>query len=345
MRFYGSAFWQKAFISACTLYLGTVSLGPLPAFAGQQSAPSALTLGATTNACPPPARVPTRAEIVQLAQSGKDHGFLWKVSKNGHTSWLYGTMHIARFDWLIPGPLTRQAFKNSSVVAVELVLADPQTRAVLQRPASPERLQHLKDTGRRQQLNAIAQQMCLPPQALQNMPGAIEAAALVALSSRADGLYPDYGIDAILQSFANAAHKPLVALETAEEQTSLLAGKTEQDEDALIDSAIKDLKSPTGRTEMRDIATMWGTSDLTKLNNYREWCQCERTPLEVQQTKAMLDDRNILMAEKIERLHDSGKSVFVAVGALHMSGPMGLPALLQKAGYTVQPILPAPTTP
>ena len=335
--------WQKACIAACSVYLGGAGFSPLPAFAEQEMAtPTTLSSSLAQHAaCPAPARVPTPADIMQLLKSGTDHGFLWKISKNGHHSWLYGTMHIARFEWLIPGPLTRQAFKASTMVAVELVLSDPQTLAVLQRPASNERLQHLLETGRRQKLDTEAQKQCLPAQALQKLPGSIEAASLMALSGRADGLYPDYAIDAILQTFAKAAHKPLVALETAEAQVSLLTGKTQAEEDELIDSALQDLNSSTGQAELTKLAAMWGNSDLAKLNSYRDWCQCERTPTEARQIKAMLDDRNVLMAEKIEHLHESGQSVFVAVGALHMSGPMGLPALLQKAGYSVQTVLPA----
>lgn len=344
MHFQPSAIWQKAFITACTLYLGTLGLGPLPAFADTEASSTALRLTPTTAqnaACPPPAHIPTRTEVVQLIKSSKDHGFLWKVTKNGHASWLYGTMHIARLEWFMPGPLTRHALSASDTVAVELILSDPQTMSALLRPASAERLQHLRDTGRRQKLDAAAQKLCLPTQALQNLPGSIEAASLIALSGRADGLYPDYAIDAIVQMLAKAANKPLVALETPEGQMQLLTGKTLAQEDELIDNALQDLNSTTGKTELNKIATMWGNSDVGLLNSYREWCQCERTPTEASQIKAMLDDRNVLMAEKIEHLHESGKSVFVAVGALHMSGPTGLPALLRNAGYDVQPIVPA----
>jgi uncharacterized protein len=51
--------------------------------------------------------------------------------------------------------------------------------------------------------------------------------------------------------------------------------------------------------------------------------------------KKMLDDRNGPLAEAIDILHLRGKPVFAAVGALHMVGAMGLPALLSNKGYTV----------
>ena len=41
-------------------------------------------------------------------------------------------------------------------------------------------------------------------------------------------------------------------------------------------------------------------------------------------------------ADAIDRLHASGQRVFAAVGALHMPGPTGLPALLARRGYQVE---------
>jgi uncharacterized protein YbaP (TraB family) len=48
----------------------------------------------------------------------------------------------------------------------------------------------------------------------------------------------------------------------------------------------------------------------------------------------LLDGRNPGLADAIERLHADG-SVFAAVGALHIVGPQGLPALLKARGFAV----------
>lgn len=333
-----ASLWQKLLFSAFTVCFS------LSSACAAQNNTTAFPFGQTQKAtCPPPAHVPNRNEMAQLLLSAKDRGFLWKISKNGHDSWLYGTFHIGRLEWVFPGPLTMQALKASSVIAVELILENPETLAVLKAPAPPERLEHLVATGRKQKLDALAQTLCLPLSAFQNTYGSLEAATLMTFSGRDAGLYPDYSIDMILEGAAIHAHKTLVALETAESQKRLLTGDTMQAEDLIIDNAIKELSTPTGKQELLNIAALWGTSNLAKLNSYRDWCDCLHTPEEIKQSKAMLDDRNVLMAEKIEKLHESGQSVFVAVGSLHMSGKEGLPALLQKAGYVVQPIVPAAT--
>ena len=52
--------------------------------------------------------------------------------------------------------------------------------------------------------------------------------------------------------------------------------------------------------------------------------------------KALNDERNPAMAERIDALHGEGQRLFVAVGALHMTGPKALPALLRARGFRVE---------
>ena len=51
---------------------------------------------------------------------------------------------------------------------------------------------------------------------------------------------------------------------------------------------------------------------------------------------AMLIDRNTGMAAKAEEYLQSGKSVFLAVGAGHMVSDKGLVQLMKDKGYTVE---------
>ena len=53
----------------------------------------------------------------------------------------------------------------------------------------------------------------------------------------------------------------------------------------------------------------------------------------------LLDDRNLRWIEQLDALAQDparrDQTVVVAVGALHVVGEFGVPALLQKAGYAV----------
>ena len=51
--------------------------------------------------------------------------------------------------------------------------------------------------------------------------------------------------------------------------------------------------------------------------------------------QALFTGRNAAWAEALARMLARGGQPFVAVGAAHMAGPDGLPALLMAQGYTV----------
>ena len=65
---------------------------------------------------------------MEPAQRASEHGLLWRIEKNGHTSWLYGTLHVARADWMLPGPAVRSALQQVDSIALELDLLDKGTR-------------------------------------------------------------------------------------------------------------------------------------------------------------------------------------------------------------------------
>ena len=54
--------------------------------------------------------------------------------------------------------------------------------------------------------------------------------------------------------------------------------------------------------------------------------------------KWMLDERNIIMANRIDSILQSGTSLFSAVGAAHLPGETGVITLLRSKGYTLRPV-------
>ncbi|WP_046900266.1 MULTISPECIES: TraB/GumN family protein [Gluconobacter] len=291
--------------------------------------------------CPAPAAVPSKSDLPHLLMTSQDRGFLWKATKDGHTSWLYGTVHASREEWLMPGPLIRSAILRSQAVALELNLQDPQTLAALRKPEEPANREKLIASGRKKKLDALADELCIPTAGFATTAIGLEAAGLSASAARADGYYPDYAVDFVLQGMAGSLKKEVIALEDIQTQRNLLISPKLSEENAFIDETIKQISSGEARKDEDQLIAMWGRSDLTRLNQYKQWCKCERTPQEKRQTFHMIDERNAAMAQKILTLHDSGKSLFVAVGSLHMAGPQGLPALLKKDGFDVQQIVPA----
>ena len=87
--------------------------------------------------------------------SAKDHGFLWRVARDGRSSYLYGTIHAAKAEWMFPGPLTLAALAASDTLALELDVLDPDVQAGSRRALRA----HAEEPRRRRRSTRIERQM------------------------------------------------------------------------------------------------------------------------------------------------------------------------------------------
>lgn len=284
--------------------------------------------------CPPEARTPTPAQRQAFERSARDRGFLWRISKDGHSSYLFGTIHVAKIDWSHPGPQVMRALQAVDTLALELDPLDPDIqRRLLAAIAAQHRA--VLPAALAQRLQRQLQAECVPAQALASFTPELQLSALLTMIGRRDGLDPAYGIDNFLAGAGRKLNKSVVSLETPEMQLQALAMPTQQESLDFIKDNLPDLERGTARSQLLRLAQAWANGDLDTIESYKSWCDCLKTPAERAMLKRILDDRNPAMAIAIDALHGAGKRVFSAVGSLHMVGPNGLPALLAQRGYQV----------
>ena len=284
----------------------------------------------------PPVATPLGVERIQAGiRDARDHGFLWRISKGGRTSFLFGTVHVARLEWMFAGPRVVQALRASDTVALELDPLDPEVQRrlveALRAAPAPELPAPLK-----QRLLRQMQAECLVPDALAGLSPEMQVATLITLSARRDGLDPAYGIDLFLAGYGHGAQKTVVSLETPELQAQALRMPTAQASLDVLEAGLSELEAGHARPSLNRIAQVWADADHAALAGYDEWCECRDTAADREAMKRLLDDRNPALAETIDHLHAGGKAVFAAVGSLHMVGPLGLPTLLAQRGYRVE---------
>jgi len=290
--------------------------------------------------CPPTAQPPSPEAVQAGLRNARDRGFLWRIVKDGRTSYLYGTVHVAKLDWVFPGPKTMQALNASDTVALELDLLDP----ALQRrmaEAIAARREPVLPAALTQRLQRQANAECIAPEMLAGLGPMLQIATLSSLIGRRDGIDPAYGIDLFIAGLAHAAKKNTVSLETPELQLDTLTNDPDAPLDALIESGLDELESGRARPLLNRLVRIWAEADDAELGRYESWCDCLKTDADRRAMRRMLDDRNPALAASIDALHTGGKQVFAAVGSLHMIGAQGLPALLAKRGYRVERIEPA----
>ena len=287
--------------------------------------------------CPPTPTVPTATEIAELQKSAKDRGFLWRISKGGAASYLYGTIHVSKREWAFPGPQLVQAVLQSDTVALELNPLDPATMAQL--------VQGMLDKtglGLPAALEArVARQAaasCVPAAQIKALRPEFQIVMLTVLALKRQGIDPNYGADSVIAGIASSTKKTIEALETVADQLKLMQADNPAQALVGVEEGLVQLENGSAQTLMGKLAQSWADSDHITFNSYADWCQCINTDKERAEMKRTLDDRNLPMADHIDTLHTQGRKVFTAVGALHMIGPMGLPALMQQRGFVVEKV-------
>ncbi len=331
---------------AAALALCTAMAWAAPAIdrSSQEPPMAASTVGLVRVAtCPPPVQMPTQAELQALAQNLKDRGLLWRVGHGGRSSWLYGTMHVAKREWMLPGRSIMQAMAGVDKLALELNVMDPEVgKALAQglkaRDDAPELAAALAA-----RLELQRQQACAPE--LAGLRPEAQVLGLLAMAGRSHGLDAQYGVDMMLAGMASGMRKPVLGLETVQAQLDELVSDDPAKIEDAVNDGLKQLESGTAPEQMQQLAELWADGNEQKLESYADWCDCANTPRERAQLKRLLDDRNAGMADGIVRLLQEGQSVFAAVGALHMVGPQGLPTLLRQKGYQVERVKFTPPAP
>jgi uncharacterized protein YbaP (TraB family) len=285
--------------------------------------------------CPPEARAPSPAQIANAVRTARDRGFLWRLSKGDRTSYLYGTVHVGKQEWMFPGPEVLAALRSSATVALELDMLDPDLVGRLQQGVAL-RLDHALPETLNARLRAQILEACLPEQMLDTTAPEMVVTTLTMLSARRAGLDPAYAVDAVYAGLARELKKPVSSLETPELQLKLILGRTPEETRAAVESALEELESGAAAPMVTRMAQIWADGHLGELESYETWCQCLETEADRVTMRRLLDDRNPGLAARIDSLHASGQPVFAAVGSLHLVGRLGLPALLAERGYKVE---------
>jgi uncharacterized protein YbaP (TraB family) len=311
------------FLAALLLAAPACLLVPTPSFA--QGKPG----------CPPSASMPTAETFAAAAARAKDRGLLWRVTKDGHSSYLYGTIHVGRAEWMAPGPLTRGALARSDTIGLEL---DPLDETVQREMAArmaartPVQLPAELQTRLRRAWAAA----CLLPEALATMPVEMQAITLTVAADRRSGLESVYGSEILLSMMGHGSGRPVMSLESVDQQLDALLAKDDAAAIEMVRGVLDELDS--GRTSgvLARSLKAWDSGDLYDFSRYFEWCECMKTGPEREMMARLLDVRNLALADRIDSAHAEGKRLFAAVGALHMIGDVGLPRLMAARGYEVQ---------
>ena len=139
------------------------------------------------------------------------------------------------------------------------------------------------------------------------------------------------GVDSVLmESAVRKNHKPVRYFETIADQFALLAPDDRALELEEFEAGLADLRDVSAG--IRPMVTAWANGDQARLDELING-DLDQFP---KARKLLLDDRNQRWVPQIEAMLKEKHIFFVTVGAGHLTGANGVPALLRKAGYRVE---------
>jgi len=254
---------------------------------------------------------------------------LWEVTGgDGAKGWLFGTIHALPEGAGWDTATLDAALGQSGVLVVEIAnLKDPHAAAVAYGEAATAT-----------DLPPLLQRV--PPQDRPELAAALERVGF----DDADFRYTDSW--AVALDLANAARSgefangvdrgllgrglPTIGLERFADQFTMMDRLAPDDQAVLLMEAARD----STEAAKRALVEAWLTGDLAALERKMQGGML--TDPELRQ--ALLVARNQAWAARIAGLLAQRRRPFVAVGAAHMLGGDGLPALLAARGYTVRRI-------
>ncbi len=282
-------------------------------------------------ALPDPATCPPPIDAAQ-APLPLDRGYLWRITRAGRQSFLFGTVHVGKPTWRAWGPQTEHALQASDTLALELDPTDPSLQtAIMQTPAPPP-----LGAERAARLQRAIERACISALAMVGLHPVLQVSTLSVLESRWHGLASEFASETLLVERARRLRQPVVALETAQLQKDALIPTDPAQVLALVDDALLQVENQTTRRVLGRLVAAWESGDLAALESYPQWCECADNEADRAHLQRLNDARNPALARRIERLHQQGRRVFAAVGALHMTGPNALPRLLAARGFKVE---------
>jgi uncharacterized protein YbaP (TraB family) len=261
---------------------------------------------------------------------------LWRVAGASNTVFLLGSIHLLRAeDHPLPGVID-DAYAEAEVVVMELDMDDIDplyTQAAFNRAgviADGTTLRELMGEAYYRDAELAAAAIDIPLDMLNRSEPWLAAMTVELMLLYRIGFDPMLGVEMTMTARAAADGKPIEGLETVDEQLAFLdelpiAAQREMLLQTLLEGADLEMSIDT-------LIEAWRNGDTATLE--RELLSGIEDQDELHE--ALIVQRNRRWASTIASWLDDEQDYLVVVGALHLVGEDGVPALLDHAGFEIQ---------
>lgn len=275
--------------------------------------------------------------LLTLPASAQYHSLLWKISGNGlaEPSYLFGSMHTSDSRVKKMSDRAIPFFNESGGFAMELDPKEALDMSLFSKLMMGKNYSLKKMIPQAEYLlldSVIRDQTGFSMGLLDNMAPVFimtifETAGMELSDSQSN---EDEVLDLYLYDLAKEKQKPVIGIETADEQLSALNSLTYNEQaDMLVHEVHEYERNRQGAAKMVQFYLEENLDSLANGNEENEMPQ--------KFYKALVTDRNKRMANRIGDFIRK-QSTFIAIGALHLPGEKGVIELLRKKGFLVEAV-------
>ena len=295
--------------------------------------PMAFSACAATESPAPQTTAPVAVEAVEPAAPAAREAkpALWVLKDDDTTIYLFGTIHLLPKDvqWF-NGPV-KAAFASSEVLVLEMF--EPPMGEMMKlmnkygTATDGVNLSDRLDEPTRANYETAMKGIGLPVAVFETRQPWMVYLTIYGMQLVNSGWDINSGAEKILTDAANETGKPILELESADEQFAILSGFTMEEQTAMLSQVVND---PDGAArELNRLLDYWIAGDLDGLAAVMAETMGEAEAVET----ALLTKRNANWTVWLDAKMDEPGTYFVAVGAAHLAGDKSVQSMLAKEGH------------
>ncbi len=275
---------------------------------------------------------PAHAEKPQTVQA---HPALWRIHGDHGTAYLFGAIHVLPPNVSWQTPEIKRAIKRADAFVFEIPLDAGTTNRVMallsERGTLPpgQSLRKMLPPDSQADLDKALASVQLPLTTVDNKRPWLVSLMLDAILLKKHLRQFALGSDSVITKLAKASGKPILYLETVDQQLALIAPSDPVVELEFFQAGLKSFA--TADDDIVAVTDAWIRGDAAALDAVTAK-EFEGHP---EAHAAYFTDRNRNWVQQIEAMLRERKTFFVTVGAGHLVGKDSVPALLRANGYKV----------
>ena len=261
---------------------------------------------------------------------------LWKVTYEGKTLYLGGTIHVLRpSDFPLPKAY-EAAFSSADRLIFETDFGKmdlPQTAVEMQQRLMCEAGKSLNDHLRLasyMELKKYADAHRLPMAVLDRMKPQLVVISVMGAELQRLGI-SEKGVDQYFFARASEAGKPIGWFESVQEQIGMIESMGSENPDKMVEQTLGEMMQY--ELVMSTMLSAWRTGDAESLERLGKTYLMHDSPADY---RRLIVERNRRWMEQIKPMLKSPETELILVGALHLVGTEGLISRLKRAGCKVE---------